>query len=98
MHLPPAFLALTLTTLHYSPACTCPARDFFLIPDNYKSCKSVLVARFGELLRKIWNTRNFKGQVGSSVHYTDTQQQQHVRPSQHWLRDGSEPTELACLI
>ncbi|GMH34486.1 hypothetical protein BSKO_02320 [Bryopsis sp. KO-2023] len=40
-----------------------PVRDFFLIPDNYKHCKSDLVKRFGELLRKMWNTRNFKGQV-----------------------------------
>ncbi|KAF5835880.1 hypothetical protein DUNSADRAFT_6693 [Dunaliella salina] len=38
-------------------------RDFFLIPENYKGCKSLLVSRCGELLRKIWNTRNFKGQV-----------------------------------
>ncbi len=38
-------------------------RDFFLIPDNYKSVTSPLVVRFGELIRKIWNTRNFKGQV-----------------------------------
>mmetsp|Transcript_4482 Transcript_4482/g.9640 ORF Transcript_4482/g.9640 Transcript_4482/m.9640 type:complete len:537 (-) Transcript_4482:876-2486(-) len=40
-----------------------PIRDFFLIPDNYAGCRSVLVQRFGELLRKVWNTRNFKGQV-----------------------------------
>lgn len=38
-------------------------RDFFLIPENYKGCRSLLVSRCGELLRKIWNTRNFKGQV-----------------------------------
>lgn len=40
-----------------------PVRDFFLIPGNYTSCKSLLVQRFGELLRKIWNPRNFKGHV-----------------------------------
>lgn len=40
-----------------------PLRDYFLIPDNYKNCKSVLVQRFGELTRKIWHARNFKGQV-----------------------------------
>lgn len=40
-----------------------PIRNFFLQADNYQACKSVLVQRFGELLRKIWNTRNFKGQV-----------------------------------
>ncbi|CAM6088507.1 unnamed protein product [Calypogeia fissa] len=40
-----------------------PLRDFFLIPENYKHCKSPLVQRFGELTRKIWHPRNFKGQV-----------------------------------
>lgn len=41
-----------------------PIRSFFLLPDaNYPGCKSVLVQRFGELMRKLWNPRNFKGQV-----------------------------------
>lgn len=40
-----------------------PIRDFFLIPANYAACRSVLVQRFGELVRKIWHPRNFKGQV-----------------------------------
>ncbi|KAF6143596.1 hypothetical protein GIB67_012395 [Kingdonia uniflora] len=40
-----------------------PLRDFFLIPENYQNCKSPLVDRFGELTRKIWHARNFKGQV-----------------------------------
>ena len=40
-----------------------PLRNFFLIPENYKHCKSPLVQRFGELTRKIWHARNFKGQV-----------------------------------
>ncbi|KAF3324744.1 hypothetical protein FCM35_KLT10901 [Carex littledalei] len=40
-----------------------PLRNFFLIPENYEHCKSPLVHRFGELTRKIWHTRNFKGQV-----------------------------------
>ncbi|KAF6264721.1 cysteine proteinase [Scenedesmus sp. NREL 46B-D3] len=40
-----------------------PVRDFFLMPANYAGCRSLLVARFGELLRKLWNSRNFKGQV-----------------------------------
>lgn len=38
-------------------------RDFFLWPQNYSACKSPLVQRFGELMRKLWNTRAFKGQV-----------------------------------
>ena len=42
-----------------------PLRNFFLIPENYKHSKSPLVHRFGELTRKIWHTRNFKGQVCS---------------------------------
>ncbi|KAF2586204.1 hypothetical protein F2Q70_00034840 [Brassica cretica] len=40
-----------------------PLRNFFLIPENYQHCKSTLVHRFGELTRKIWHARNFKGQV-----------------------------------
>ncbi|KAL0353281.1 UNVERIFIED_CONTAM: U4/U6.U5 tri-snRNP-associated protein 2 [Sesamum angustifolium] len=40
-----------------------PLRNFFLIPGNYIHCKSQLVLRFGELTRKIWHARNFKGQV-----------------------------------
>ncbi|KAL8461577.1 hypothetical protein ACS0TY_032092 [Phlomoides rotata] len=40
-----------------------PLRNFFLIPENYAHCKSQLVLRFGELFRKIWHARNFKGQV-----------------------------------
>lgn len=40
-----------------------PLRNFFLIPEKYKHCKSPLVHRFGELTRKIWHAHNFKGQV-----------------------------------
>ncbi|XP_062160357.1 uncharacterized protein LOC133867622 isoform X3 [Alnus glutinosa] len=40
-----------------------PLRNFFLIRENYKQSKSSLVHRFGELTRKIWHARNFKGQV-----------------------------------
>ncbi|MCO5572923.1 hypothetical protein L7F22_026684 [Adiantum nelumboides] len=40
-----------------------PLRNFFLISENYQMCKSTLVHRFGELTRKIWHPRNFKGQV-----------------------------------
>ncbi|EFJ24931.1 hypothetical protein SELMODRAFT_90860 [Selaginella moellendorffii] len=40
-----------------------PLRDFFLIPENYRHSSSPLVHRFGELTRKIWHARNFKGQV-----------------------------------
>nr|GMD99612.1 U4/U6.U5 tri-snRNP-associated protein 2-like [Ipomoea batatas] len=40
-----------------------PLRNFFLIPENYQHNKSPLVHRFGELTRKIWHARNFKGQV-----------------------------------
>ncbi|VFQ62623.1 unnamed protein product [Cuscuta campestris] len=40
-----------------------PLRNFFLIPENYQHIKSPLVHRFGELTRKIWHARNFKGQV-----------------------------------
>eukprot|EP00298_Acanthocystis_sp_HF-20_P026647 c4446_g1_i1.p1 GENE.c4446_g1_i1~~c4446_g1_i1.p1 ORF type:complete len:524 (+),score=197.44 c4446_g1_i1:41-1612(+) len=40
-----------------------PLRDYFLIESNYKHCKSPLVKRFGELVRKFWNPSNFKGHV-----------------------------------
>lgn len=48
-----------------------PIRNYFLDASNYSSSRSVLVKRFGELLRKIWNPRNFKGQVqpNQSVSY-----------------------------
>ncbi|TXG69150.1 hypothetical protein EZV62_004085 [Acer yangbiense] len=38
-------------------------RNFFLICENYRHCKSPLVHRFGELTQKIWHARNFKGQL-----------------------------------
>ncbi|EFA86672.1 SAP DNA-binding domain-containing protein [Heterostelium album PN500] len=38
-------------------------RNYFINQDNLKNCKSALVNNFGELLRKIWNPRNFKGHV-----------------------------------
>lgn len=40
-----------------------PCSNFFLRPENYASCNSLLVQRFGELVRKVWNSRAFKGQV-----------------------------------
>ena len=46
---------------------TLPLRDFFLVPANYASCRSQLVQRFGELMRKLWNPRNFKGQVSRAL-------------------------------
>ncbi|KAI9185452.1 hypothetical protein LWI28_007361 [Acer negundo] len=38
-------------------------RDFFLTLENYELCKSPIVHRFGELTRKIWHARNYKGHV-----------------------------------
>jgi U4/U6.U5 tri-snRNP-associated protein 2 len=43
--------------------CVSELRDFFLLPANYGHSKSLLVQRFGELIRKIWNPKGFKGQV-----------------------------------
>ncbi|CAG9465643.1 unnamed protein product [Pedinophyceae sp. YPF-701] len=42
--------------------CT-PLRNFFLRREKYAHCKSLVVQRFGELVRKMWNPRAFKGQV-----------------------------------
>jgi len=38
-------------------------RDFFLDPKNYEDCRSVLPHRFGDFVRKVWNPKNFRGQV-----------------------------------
>lgn len=40
-----------------------PLRDFFLLEENYQTCKSHLVHTFGDLIRKMWNPRNFKSHV-----------------------------------
>ena len=47
-----------------------PLRDYFLREENYRHIKRppgdqmfLLVQRFGELLRKLWNPRNFKAHV-----------------------------------
>lgn len=47
-----------------------PLRNYFLSEANYRGIKRppgdqmfLLVQRFGELLRKLWNPRNFKAHV-----------------------------------
>jgi len=40
-----------------------PLRKFFIVEENLKDYKSELVHRFGMLVRKMWNARNFKDQV-----------------------------------
>lgn len=47
-----------------------PLRDFFLRESNYSHVRRppgdssyLLVQRFGELMRKLWNPRNFKAHV-----------------------------------
>ena len=40
-----------------------PIRDFFLDPMNYRGNPSQLVHRLGEILRKMWNPRQYRGQV-----------------------------------
>ena len=44
---------MSLARSGQSLSCVGDLRNFFLIPDNYKHCKSLLVQRFGELLRKV---------------------------------------------
>jgi Ubiquitin carboxyl-terminal hydrolase len=58
MHLCPHLCPLVVP----SP-CTCACSDYFLVPSNYAGTRSRLVLSLGELLRKIWNPRAFKGQV-----------------------------------
>uniref|UniRef100_H3DEI4 Ubiquitin carboxyl-terminal hydrolase 39 n=1 Tax=Tetraodon nigroviridis TaxID=99883 RepID=H3DEI4_TETNG len=50
--------------------CNVPPRNFFLEEENYKGIRRppgdimfLLVQRFGELMRKLWNPRNFKAHV-----------------------------------
>ncbi|PPD78143.1 hypothetical protein GOBAR_DD24944 [Gossypium barbadense] len=68
-----------------------PLRNFFLIPENYQHCRSQLVHRFGELTRKIWHARNFKGQVSPHEFL-----QAVMKASKKWFRIGvqSEPVEF----
>lgn len=40
-----------------------PFRNFFIVDTNYKKCTDLLVLRFGELVRKIYNAKNFKDHV-----------------------------------
>ena len=41
-----------------------PLRDFFLDPLNYRhAASSLLVCRFGDFLRRVWNDRAFRGHV-----------------------------------
>lgn len=40
-----------------------PLRNFLMDRDNYSHCNSLLLERFGELARKIWNPTNYKSQV-----------------------------------
>jgi U4/U6.U5 tri-snRNP-associated protein 2 len=41
-----------------------PVRDFFLQPSNYETTsKSNLVSKFGEVVRKMWSSHNFKSIV-----------------------------------
>lgn len=43
-----------------------PLRDYFLA-NNLGKCKSPLVLRFGELIRKMWSPHNFKNTVRSML-------------------------------
>mmetsp|Transcript_28280 Transcript_28280/g.27113 ORF Transcript_28280/g.27113 Transcript_28280/m.27113 type:complete len:627 (+) Transcript_28280:162-2042(+) len=40
-----------------------PIRDFFLNSKNYENSKSVLVHKFGDVVRKLWSRYNFKSIV-----------------------------------
>jgi U4/U6.U5 tri-snRNP-associated protein 2 len=61
----------------------CLCRDFFLMPANYAGCRSLLVARFGELLRKLWNRQNFKGQVSPHEFMQASDMSQALRNASH---------------
>jgi U4/U6.U5 tri-snRNP-associated protein 2 len=40
-----------------------PIRNFFLEPRNYENSKSIVVHKFGEVIRKMWSAHNFKSVV-----------------------------------
>lgn len=46
-----------------------PVRNVFLQPSNFNDSMSSLTIQFGELLRKMWNPRNFKGQVSKFLNH-----------------------------
>ena len=77
-----------------------PLRVFFLLPQNYSSCKSVLVQRFGALLRKTWNPRQFKGQVRLLRHVQACLSASPF-PMHHWMNChmvDSVPSAALCQI
>ena len=54
------YISVVVQALAHIP----PLRDFFLLPSNtVGKCKSNLVLRFGELVRKMWSPHNFKNTV-----------------------------------
>jgi U4/U6.U5 tri-snRNP-associated protein 2 len=42
-----------------------PLRSFLCDKERYSACTSLLVQKFGELVRKLWSSRNFKSTVCS---------------------------------
>eukprot|EP00898_Chlorokybus_atmophyticus_P002893 jgi/Chlat1/3604/Chrsp234S03585 len=69
-----------------------PVRDFFLTESNYVNCKSLLVQRFGELCRKIWHPRNFKGQVSP---HEFLQAMMMASEKKYRIGNQSDPVEFA---
>lgn len=68
-----------------------PIRDFFLVPSNYKGVTDLLVVRFGELIRKLWNGRNFKGQVSPHEFMQAVMSASHRRFT---IEQQSDPVEF----
>jgi len=40
-----------------------PLRNYFLVPENYQASSSSLLAKFGQLIRRIWSCHNFKSVI-----------------------------------
>ncbi|EGC30071.1 hypothetical protein DICPUDRAFT_41968 [Dictyostelium purpureum] len=66
-------------------------RDYLLDFNNISNCKSILVQSFSELLRKIWNPRNFKPQV--SPHEL-LQAIQNASQKKFNIRETADPLEF----
>ncbi|KAH7619056.1 hypothetical protein Ndes2526B_g06006 [Nannochloris sp. 'desiccata'] len=68
-----------------------PLLNFLLRAENYVECRSVLVQRCGELLRKMWNPRAFKGHVSP---HEIMQAVMSVSNKRYLIEKQSDPVEF----
>jgi U4/U6.U5 tri-snRNP-associated protein 2 len=56
-----------------------PVRNFFLDTSNYAETESPLLHRIGELMRKVWHPKQFKGQVSPHEFLQSVMKESHKR-------------------